>query len=70
MELNYFNKIVNNFSQPLSERFTKNFNVNKNEINIKKEDKQNMFHTDCKFSRKKVCYCRQMDSQNNDKVYI
>lgn len=68
MEQNYFEKGVSLFSQPLINKFLNNNGISKKQI-IDSEKKNELFHTDCKFSKKKICYCNQYKTGMNKKDF-
>lgn len=63
MEQNYLEKhlsIFNNSNTGLN----KEIKISKKQI-IESSKKIELFHTDCKFTRKKICHCSQFKSNNN-----
>jgi hypothetical protein len=63
MDLNFFGKMINTFAQPIANKISANFKIEKKKILTENNDIP--FHTDCRYTRKKVCYCRFTDSKNN-----
>jgi len=66
MEQNYFEKVVSSFSQSLINKFSNNSNLTKSDI-LKSDKNIDLFHTDCKFSKKKICHCNQFKSSISKK---
>ena len=62
MELNFFGKMINTFSQPLSSTIASDFKVDKKKL--LQETNNTIFHTDCKYTKKKVCYCKHIEPSN------
>lgn len=62
MEQNYFEKVISCFTEPILSTFaSSSHNISKREV-LESEKKTELFHTDCKFSKKKICHCNQFKS--------
>jgi hypothetical protein len=64
MEQNYFEKFLSIYNN--QNCINKNNKISKKQI-LDSSKKLDLFHTDCKFSRKKICYCNQYKS-NYDQI--
>jgi hypothetical protein len=56
MELNFFNKLINTFSQPISANLSSTFKIDKKKLLT--DSNNTLYHTDCKYTKKKVCQCK------------
>jgi len=61
MEQNYFEKVISTFTEPILTKFSNLSHIAKRDI-LESEKKTELFHTDCKFSKKKICHCNQYKS--------
>lgn len=66
MEQNYFEKVITAFSEPIITKFSNASHLTKRDI-LESEKKTELFHTDCKFSKKRICHCNQFKSNLIDK---
>ena len=61
MEKNYFEKVISAFSEPMISIFANSPHISKRDI-LESENEIDLFHSDCKFSKKKICHCSQFKS--------
>lgn len=58
MEQNYFDKVISSYSEEIINKYTHSNIITKRHI-LESEKQKDLYHSDCRFSKKKICHCNQ-----------
>jgi len=68
MEQNYFEKVISSFSEEIINKYSHSNIITKRNI-LESDKKKDLFHSDCRFSKKKICHCNQFKSNMIEKDF-